>query len=158
MLLQVTETRYSLVKGERIVRFVSITQLRGKHNQLPLIIQHRQFTCSQYTILCGLSVIKCRHHTFNTLQSPIICAAPHPIKIEDTALRSSLIYYCEYLNFHLTFYFFYYKSSSALRVLCVLLSLCRVFRAWDNQLLCSFLLSLLLLQRSDLGVLIIGIL
>ncbi|RZB94788.1 hypothetical protein D0Y65_019334 [Glycine soja] len=61
-----------------------------------------------------------RHHTFNTLQSPIICAAPHPIKIEDTALR--------------------------------------VFRAWDNQLLCSFLLSLLLLQRSDLGVLIIGIL
>ncbi|RDX78838.1 hypothetical protein CR513_40828, partial [Mucuna pruriens] len=45
MPLNVTETRYSLVKGERIVRFVSITRL---HSELSRVAAYKNVTLVLY--------------------------------------------------------------------------------------------------------------
>ena len=51
--LWVTNTRYSLVKGERIIRFVFITRFRKYLCYRPFILWWKQFTCYYSTTRCG---------------------------------------------------------------------------------------------------------
>jgi len=107
MPLIVTLTRYSLVKGERIVRYVIITRLRDFYKE------------RSYLFICELHSLVYEFGDVGLYQTPInLTTSFHPLRMRNLSSHLSPIHSSTYLfEMFFLFDFIYFKSYSFIQYL-----------------------------------------